>query len=117
MNNTTDRLRSSNNGLKSAVHELKLEIAFHKSEIERLEQEKNTLHHDINHMSSLFKSLIEELKVHSFKGNQQDPKVFNLMAQNPAKPVSEMLQLQNNIVFLISCQPPYFLEVCEINFG
>jgi len=110
MNSSIDHLRSTNNRLEAGIQELKLEIAFHKSEIQRLELEKGALHQDIKRMSSLFKSWIDELQSCSNRTVAQDPKVFNLMAQNPCKSVSDVLQMKNDIVFLTSCQPPHYIE-------
>jgi hypothetical protein len=64
---TMDRLRFSNNHLESTVEELKLEIAFYKGEIKRLEVEKDVLKEDVDRVSSLFDNWVVQASGQAYK--------------------------------------------------
>ena len=135
-----EHLRSTNARLDNTVQELKLEIAYYKGETKRLEWEKNMLQQDVQRMSSLFKSWIQELNQNRDHhiGEEQNHEVqgrtfgknlhqFNTMIHYPCKPIAELLQIptcpsqqkqqqSDEIVFATSSQPPHYIEVCFIPY-
>jgi predicted nuclease with TOPRIM domain len=104
-----ERLRLANSRLESAVQELNLEIAYYKGETKRLEWEKEVIDQDFKRLSHMFKNWVDE--VHDQASQLSDQELVNKMVRYPCKSISELLQLNDNILFVTSCQPPHFIEV------
>lgn len=112
MNPTTEleQLRLANARMEAALQELKLEISYYKGETKRLEWEKDVLHHDVQRMSGLFKTWIDEVQ-NQTNCISDTPEKINMMIKYPCKSISDLLQLSDNILFVTSCQPPHLIEV------
>ena len=108
-----ERLRSDNVRLGSTIHELKLEISYYRGELQRVEWEKNLLKQDVTKMSALFKGWLSELQGSNTRSIVEDVDFFTNMVLNPALPMQKVLEMQDKMVLLTSCQPPFFIEVRE----
>lgn len=106
-----ERLRSDNVRLGSTINELQLEISYYKGELKRLEWEKNLLKQDVTKMSSLFKGWLAELQGSNTRSIIEDVDYFTNMVLNPALPMQKVLEMQDTLLILTSCQPPFFIEV------
>lgn len=110
-----DQLRANNFRLNSLVQELRLEISYYQGETKRLEWEKNILKQDVNRMSSLFKGWLSELQQNSQNRNIiDDPEYLKALVKYPAKSVSDIMQLNDEMLVISTCQAPFFIEVCAI---
>lgn len=107
-----EQLRLANSRLESTVQELKLEISYYKGEAKRLEWEKDVLHQDVKRMSTLFKTWIDEVNKEP-AALADSPEKINMMVKYPCRSISELLQLNDEVLFITSCQPPYFIEVSQ----
>ena len=109
-----ERLRSDNVRLGSTIQELQLEISYYKGELKRLEWEKNLLKQDVTKMSALFKGWLAELQGSNTRSIIEDVDYFTNMVLNPALPMQKVLEMQDKMVLLTSCQPPFFIEVSTV---
>eukprot|EP00981_Chlorochromonas_danica_P001806 scaffold385_cov182-Ochromonas_danica.AAC.5 len=105
-----EQLRIANARLAATVQELKLEIAYYKGETKRLELEKNLLNQDVSRMSTLFKNWLTELQSSSARNVVRDSHYINNIVKNPCRSICELLQLNDQILFVTSCQPPFHIE-------
>ena len=110
-----EQLRSNNFRLNSLVQELRLEINYYQGETKRLEWEKNVLKQDVNRMSTLFKGWLAELQQNSQNNRNiiDDPEYLKALVKHPAKSVSEMMQLSDDLMVISTCQAPFFIEVSD----
>lgn len=107
-----EQLRANNFRLNSLVQELRLEITYYQGETKRLEWEKNVLKQDVNRMSSLFKGWLAELQQNQNNRNIiDDPEYLKALVKYPAKSISEMMQLSDDLIVISTCQAPFFIEV------
>ena len=66
-------------------------------------------------MQALFRNWVSEIKSSSrSKRIFDDPDLISLMADFPARPISEMLKHSSEVVLLTTCQEPFFIEYANV---
>jgi chromosome segregation ATPase len=81
-----EKLKTNNSRLNSIIQELRWEVTYYQSEARRLEWEKNALMQDIERMTTMCKSWVENnLTAAKSKSLMNDANYFNTLVRYPCK--------------------------------
>ena len=102
------RVRQQNARLTSEMDELRLELAYYKGEVKRLDWDNQCLTKEVDKLSAIFNGWLNS----NCKGNVVDnPYHLSTIIKLPPKHILEVLKCkQNESVVLASCQPPFHIE-------
>jgi len=105
---STERLKQQNSHLSSEVQELRLELAYYKGEVKRLEWDNHCLTKEVDKLSAIFNGWLTT----SSRGNVVDnPYHLSTIIKLPPKHISELMKCkQEQFILLTSCQPPFHIE-------
>lgn len=106
----TEELRLRNYRLASTVQELRLEMSYYQGEAKRLEWEKNLLKQDVGKMGAMFKGWLHELQNSSTRSVLRETDFFTNLVNNPSKNIADVMQVNNLILLITTCQAPFYIE-------